>query len=305
MGADDWIIVNKCIDTAYSLDAKKVISPVLYWSDQSHDNMLSEYIRTRRWSINKILAEMQARGAFCGGVVRSEAISICTGPLFVPNFDLLPEDEIRNLLAYDKPVLGITAADYDLSKASESVAIQFRDRFSAYPMKAFLLHADPVRNRAPYDELLCVDDDTPNLAENSMDLNDDRDVMDYEMWFCKMTEGFLDACAMLFKFMDTLENPFTCDTPLITYQTGEKRFRLYLYNRYEDRYDFSLVRSHGRVSSVDIVSSFPYLSVKFIDEALPAYDNAAEMARRSDRASMHCFQVKLRPGGASIIDVSL
>ena len=212
--AEDWKTVNRYLDIAYSLDAEKVVSPLLYWSDRAHNSMLREYIRTRRRSVCKILAELQARGAFCGGVVRGDALSACSGPLLVPNFDLLPEDEVRDLVRYEGPVMGIVPADYDLTPLGVPAA-EFRDRFSAYPMKAFLLHADPVTDPAPYEELLRTDDGAPDLTEASLDLDDDRDVMDYEMWFCKMTGGFLDACAMLFRHMDGLGNPFSCNTPLL------------------------------------------------------------------------------------------
>lgn len=300
---NDWRITNKYLDTAYSLDSEKVLSPVLYWSDTAFDNLMDAYIHTRRVTIPKIVALLEEQGAFCGGVIRAEDISAHDGPLFVPAFDLLADSEIERLVKEKRPVFAIACGDYDVSKLKPTVCI--KDQFSNYPMQAFLLNVDAPKDMEPYFTLLRQDDGTPNLVGDLMELDDNREIMDNDMIFAKVTGGFLAACTMLFKHMDRIYNVFGANAPFTAYLQKNGTYRLNLYNRYEGSYDLVHVRSKKKVEDVEILSSFPYLKVKFVDEVTRAYDDIVAMSRAQDASSRKAFQVKVRPADVAVIEVKL
>ncbi|MBE6929580.1 MAG: hypothetical protein E7463_04805 [Ruminococcaceae bacterium] len=301
--ANDWQITNRYLDTAYSLKPDKVLSPVLYWSDSAFDAFLDVYIRTRRPSDAKLTAILEENGAFCGGVVRSEDLDAHDGPLFIPTFDLLPPSEIERLLSGNQPILAMAAADYVLPSGSASVCI--RDRFSTVPLQAFLLNVPAPTDMKPYEELLAADDGTPNLSQDVMALDDNREIQDNEMLFAKVTAGFAKACAMLFVHMDSVCNLFRANVPLTVYRQKNGSYRLNLYNRYEGSYDLALVKSGRQIDDVQILSSFPYLKVKFVDEVTDAYADIVTMARSQDASSQKAFQVKIRPADTAVLELRL
>lgn len=299
----DWQTINRYLGTAYDLEPQKILSPVLYWSDTAFDNTLDVYIRTRRATGPKISALLEEQGAFCGGVVRAEDISAHDGSLFVPAFDLLDDSEAKQLLAEHRPVFALASADYDTSRLNPTVCI--KDQFSSCPMQAFLLNVPAPQDMEPYYALLRQDDGTENLCGDLMELDDNRDVMDYDMIFAKVTQGFVSACAMLFKHMDAAHNMFSANVPFTAYLHKDGTYRLNLYNRYDKSYDYALVCSKKPVADAEIQSSFPYLQVKFVDALTVAYDNSVAMSQAQDVSSRKAFQVKIRPADAAVLKVRL
>ncbi len=249
--SQDWCLTNKYLDASYSLNPTEIISPLLYWSDTAFENMLDEYIHTRRWHSAKLMAELQAHGGYCGGVVRSEMINKYHGTLFVPCIDLLSDSERSELLNSGCPILAFAPKDYD--SASLHAVARIEDCFSDRPLQAFLLNIDPPADITPVKTMLARDDGTTNLSENLLTLDDTRSFMDYEMWLCKVTSGFMEAAAWLFRYMDGCTNPFSSDIPMQVYCNDDGSYRLYLYNRYEDHYDLGIVRSKRKIVKTHIV----------------------------------------------------
>ena len=76
--------------------------------------------------------------------------------------------------------------------------------------------------------------------------------------------------------------------------------RLYLYNTEEDHYDRALITSPENLKTVEIVSHYPVLPPRFVQQETTAYSHQFDkQPERTDR-----FQVKLAPGGVTIVDIA-
>lgn len=298
---EDWKIVNQYMDALDSYQVKQVISPVLYWSDTAYERMLGAYIQTRRPSGTLLQAQLQQFGAYCGGVVRQETLSYHQGPLFIPDFDLLSEEERERLLKEKRPIMAITPADYDISNFNVTVCL--KDQFSHFPHQAFLLNIPAPENMEPYHQLLSQDDDIPNLAEES-ELDDSKLNVMFDMYVQKVTSGFKQACAMLFIHMDRVYNPFSSDAGLMVHKEKNGEYILLVYNHHNDHYQRSLVTATTPMDSVTTLSSFPYRPVQFVEKATSSGETRV-MAGRLDEATGRTFQLKIKPAGVSVFRIKL
>ncbi|MBE7042410.1 MAG: hypothetical protein E7399_02835 [Ruminococcaceae bacterium] len=297
----DWDLVNQYMDAIDSMNIKQVISPVLYWSDTANEKMLAAHIKTRRPSAALLQAYLQSFGAYCGGVVRSDDLDVHQGPLFIPDFDLLSEEEQSILLGKKLPLLAIAPSDYDISGLGATLCI--KDRFSTYPQQAFLLHVPAPKDMTPLEELLAQDDKTPNLPSEER-LDDSKLNVMYDMYFQKVTKGFQQACAMLFRHMDSLSNPFTSDAGLMVHQEDVGTYIVLVYNHQDEHYQRSLVTANRKIDTVTTLSSFPYRPVLFVDQVTSPGETRV-VAKRLDSASGNTFQLKIKPAGVSVFRIAL
>ena len=302
---NDWEWINACVCTAFSLDAIESLSPAVYWSDAAHYNMLPEYIATRRWSTHKFLYEMQQNGVFCSAVIRRDQLEECKTPIFVPNFDLIPEDEKVSLLKYSGgPLLCVTPDDFNISSLGTNAAICFKDYASKYPMKAFLLGAEKFADTSAYEILLKEEDNTLDMKEDHA-LLDIPHTIDSDLPFCKTSVGFIKACAALLNVADRTYNPFTCNVPFAVYRTGDRRYRLFIYNRYDLKYDYAIVTANRRVEDAKIISSFR-VQIIYVDKVCRNYeDRVLEASLEAAAFERRSFQVKIRPSGVAVVDATL
>lgn len=301
IGKAQWDVLNQYFDTVYSLKPQSVISPVLFWSDGANDRMLDAHIATRRPSGTQLQAYLQENGAYCGGVIRWEDLAAHNGPLFVPTFDLLDEAEREELLHRKYPMLALAPAEYDISGLDASVCLQ--DRFSSYPQKVFLLNVPAPETLDPFCALLAEDDGTPNLPDESQ-LHDEKLNVMYEMYSQKVTLGFRKTCALLLRYVDSLFSPFTADTPLMVFREKDDVYRVLVFNKYEDKYHRAMVTGKVPMKKVEVLSSFPYRGVQFVDSIVTSGDTR-QLAGSLDAASGCAMQIKVKPAGVSVIRVSL
>ena len=89
---------------------KKVLLPTVVWSDAAFYNTLPDFIQTRRWTLHKFMVELAKSGTQTGAMVRMEHLSERCGDLFVPNFDLLSEEEKQTIAAYKGGAVICTAS---------------------------------------------------------------------------------------------------------------------------------------------------------------------------------------------------
>ena len=116
--------------------------------------------------------------------------------------------------------------------------------------------------------------------------------------------GFRKVCAMLFKYMDSLTNPFSSTASVMVHEEEDGAYLVLVFSRFEDKYDRSLVTSKVPMKIVDTISSFPYRPVKFV-ESITTPGETRVMAGKMDSASGCTFQLKIRPGGVSVFRITL
>ncbi len=297
----DWNKVNKFMTAAYSLKPTQIVSPVLYWSDTANDAMLTKHIETRRASATMLQGLIQEEGAYCGGAVRSEDIDAFDGVLFVPTFDLISDKERQELIDKKRAVVAIAPADYDISSLGATACLTDKD--SAYPHKVFLLNIAAPEDMAPYMEALNTPDPTPELAPEEELCDEKLNVM-HEMYIQKVSIGFVKAAAMLLKYADGIFNPFTSDSPLMVFKDSDGSYRVYLYGRYDNCYDRTLLTSKIPMKKVETLGSFPYKPVKFVDSVI-SFTETWKVAKGLDEASGCSFQLKIQKSGVATFKISL
>ena len=297
----DWDRVNKMMKSAYSLKPQKIVSPVLYWSDTANDAMLSEHIKTRRASITMLHGLIQEEGAYCGGAVRSEDASFHDGVLFVPAFDLISDKEREDLIDKKRAVVAIAPADFDTSSLGATVCLTDKD--SNYPQKVFMLNIPSPVDTSPFENALNTADPTPELKTEEELCDENLNVM-HEMYMQKVSKGFAKAAAMLLKYADSLYNPFTSDSPLMVFEDCDGSYRVYLYSRYDNCYDRTLLTSKIPLKKAETLGSFPYKSVKFVDKVVSP-TQTWDVAKGLDDASGCSFQLKIQKSGVSVFKITI
>ncbi len=297
----DWDWMRERLEIALSADAAAGVSPAMLWSDTAYDAMLGEYIRTRRWTPFKLFYELAKAGTHCAAAVRADALDQYTGTLVVPDFDLLAPEEQRAVAAYDRgPVLCTARPGFDPAAHGISPAMQFSDRFSGFPLTCFAFGGEiSDETRAAAEALLAADDGTPNLEGAPEDAQEHNYTLVDTLPFAKVTEGFRNAMARLLR--DLNDCPFTADKPFIALKLKNGAYRLFLFNDSYENYRRAFVQARGRIQSAEIVSKFPILPPRYLDEATGHLSHLYV----GDQSPKKSFEIKLQPGGVTIVDVVL
>lgn len=298
--AEEWKWLRERFEIGMVEGVQRVLAPTLVWSDAALYHTLPAYIRTRRWTVHRFVYEMAERGVRLGAVLRTEHLARAQGCLFVPNFDLLAEDEKRAVAAYRNGPVVATAAVENFAPAHYGIqpAVYFEDRFSDYPLCVFAFNAQ-IGDQAAIAALLETDDGTENLQGNPADAPEHSNVLAETLTFCKVTAGFREACARLLQALGC--DLFACNLPILPMQLADGRYRLYLANPEMNSYGYAVVTAGRPIRQVANVGKYPVLPVKFMDsprEHVGWIGKEPDGARRS-------FRAKVAPGGVTILDVTL
>ena len=298
----DWSWERERLEIALTTsDAERTLSPAMLWSDTVQEAMLSEYIATRRWTPFKLFYELAKAGAHLGATVRLDGLDSYTGTLIVPCIDMMSPEEQAAVAAYDRgSVLCTFAGDFSLEQIGITPEIVFTDKYSNQPMSAFAFNCKVKEElRREISELLSVDDGSPNLPKNHLTVPEpDYTLMD-TLVFAKVTEGFRDAIARLLLGIGNI--PFSINKAHIVMKMKDGAYRLYLFNDSEVKYHRAFVKAEKEIDRVRIVSKFPVLPPRFVEQAT----GQLQFAYRGEPQVKHSFEVKLQPGGVTIVDVYL
>ena len=291
-----WDFLKRRMDIGLGTEATASWSPVVLWSDTGSDRHVTEYIRNRRTSAHKQSFEIFKAGTPFGGCVRADELAGFKGTLFVPNFDLLPPEEQKAVLATGAAVVGTVPGGYDLAACGVEPALCCTDAFSDWPMTAFAAGFEPDEAlRAEIARLCAEDDGKPQMPETP---DDDVYALHAEVPFRKLTKGFIEACGALLQFAMQRDFPVKSSKPMLALRLKDGADRLWLYNTEDNHYGHAIVESAAPLQDVQVVSAYPIQPVRFLDAENKsfAYNYAAQIKRNK-------FQTKLAPGGVTIVDI--
>lgn len=298
---NDWDWERERMEIAFSADADGVVSPAILWSDAAFDKMLDAYLDTRRWTPHKLFCELAKRGVHCAASVRTDGLDKYTGTLIVPNFDLLTREEQQAVVAYDRGAVICTACP-DFTPEGITPEIVLHDRFSTYPMTVFAFGCT-VENalREELEALLAVDDGTENLPADKTRIQEPtRGTLTETLTFAKVTDGFCKALTRLVQA--AAKAPLTADREHLILHLKNGAYRLYLLNDSHDKYHRAQVTAHIPIRDVKIVSKFPVLPPRFVEDFTSgAADNhifSKEIAQVKQN-----FIIKIPPAGVVVVDV--
>ncbi|MBQ4528881.1 MAG: hypothetical protein II998_12515 [Clostridia bacterium] len=301
LSRQDWDWERERLEIGLSAKAVKTFSPAMYWSDFAFDAMLHEYIHTRRWIPFKLFYELGKSGTHLGATVRREGLCNYSGVLVVPNFDMLSCDEQNDIISYDRgPVFATASPDFDCEKFGIKPSIVFNDKFSNYPMTAFAFGCDVSEEiKAQIEELISVDDNTQNLPDDVVNIEEPTFTLFDTLVFQKVTQGFIDAMALLVKTM--IDCPFTIDKPNIVLGMADGAYRTYIFNDVDHKYHRAFVKAKSDFEFEDAktISKFPVLPPRWMDvstnQQVYLYGDEVEVKKG--------FEVKLAPAGVTIVDI--
>lgn len=295
--ADEWKWLKDRFDVAFGEIPEKVLLPTVVWSDNAFYNTLPDFIQTRRWTLHKFMVELAKSGTQTGAMVRMEHLSEKCGDIFVPNFDLLSEEEKKQIATYRGGAVICTASaekGFGPEQYGIEPEIYFEDQHSPYKNCAFAFNLT-IRNKAAI--LACLYEDDGSLA-----LDDPFHAQEVpspsfreDMVFQKVSVGFVKALGMLLK--ESLAELVEATMPILPMQMADGRLRIYSINDDRLHYGKNLITVHRPIQRVENISRFPMLPVKFTQ------GDGIGVTATTDPTGLDTFRVPTPQGGISIVDV--
>lgn len=301
--SEEWRWLGERLEAAETTvsGVEKILSPKVVWSDAAFRNTLEAYHETCRWTLHKWVYEMAEHGSMSLACVRIEDVPQVEGSLFVPNFDLLPPDEQKMLAGYrGGPVVATaSAADFDPGVLGIKFDFRLEDPFSGYPMSVFVWNA-PEMDGSDLAEAVARDDGTPDpgVAELRSKMPF-IDVLADTLAFRKVSDGFARACAALLKKLGSQE--IQCSLPCSVFRRKDGSLRVFILNPELNSYGSANVTARRPVKKVSIITKYPVLPVKYLNNP----DGGAGFTAQKSDGTQRSFRVKVSPGGVTIVDVEL
>ncbi len=295
-----WDFIKKRLDIGFNAEVERSYSPLVLWSDTAHEAMIDEYIATRRTTPHKQSFEIFKAGTPFGGAVRSDHLLAgrLDDILFVPNFDMISEEERRALADYKYPWVGTVPAEHKIEDI-EGIDVEavFTDKYSDLPMTVFLCGAKlDDSERSEISELLETDD---GISSRGDDPEAEVHPPVSELPYRKLSSGFVSACARLLAAAAWSVTGLKCKHPIMVQRLSNGKERIHVFNKYDNAYVNVVIDSEIPVISADIASDFPVLPVKFVD----AENTTGFFDYNKASTDKKHFQIRLAPDGVTIIDI--
>lgn len=284
---DEWEWLNSRYDIGFKETPANCQSPTLLWSDFSVEKLLPDYMRSKRWTMHKIVFELAKAGANTGFVARTDDLDRVSGAIFVPNADLYSEREQAALAAYDRgPIIGVAKAGYALP-GRKHPDLYFEDPHPGYALCAFAFNAGALDAAT----ITCDLDDASGEEDIQGDpyLARDPDYFRWDLRYRKVSQGFVKACAALLKSASTADIQSPARVPVLTYTFEDGRTRVIVIN--DDRFHYikPVIVSKKPLYYVDPVSRYPVLPPKLVNQGKDGL--------------YYGFVAKVPPAGLSIFDL--
>lgn len=293
---EEWRWLKERIESTLGNLPQKSLAPTYVWSDHAHYNLLPEYIHSRRWSLHKFMWELGKLGTISNSIVRTEHITEQSGDLFIPNFDLLSEDEKWKLANYKGGSVFCTASvekNFTPEAYGINPEIYFEDIYSPYRNCCFAYNIT-LENKNTFLDLLS-EDNSPALTD-PFNAEESLSTLSDFMPFQKVSRGFLDAIAALLKC--NIQKLICSQFPIIPALMNDGALRLMVINDDWHHYANAIIKINDRkIKQVKNVSRYPLLPVKFSENGRFSFD-ATNTPNNSQT-----FKVLVPQAGISIVDV--
>ena len=299
----EWKRLIGHYEQVYQEEPVDLLGPVIGWSDRQIDEFLPEYIRTRRWSAHRLLANVNRAGGGVMGLCPISKLDKVNKDVFVPNVDLLTDKEIDKLLALPVTVVmtSIRGKEEKLTKLKNLP--KFYDE-SAYQDEcqsvAFVKCANP---EIDVEAIFKSIDFTEKLAREDVDLSNVEDISQWMlgMVFRKVSGGFTKFLGKVLRTVSEarygVSLPIEFCYALMQMPSGKKRIQI--VNPEMLQYLVAPVTVKGGIAKVENLLNFPAQLIRLVmpDGGMSIQDEAGEKMKEAVG-----FAVKLPPMGAGIVD---
>ena len=293
----DWDWEHTRLSGATDDKVAEVISPAVFWSDSANEGMLTEYIKTRRWTPHKYFYEFSKRGMPPAATVKADGLALHKGAVFVPNMDMLHPSEIEAIKAYGGAVLAISKADFDEGKYGITPSLVIEDKFAAFSTKLMVINGSVSEEvTAEAKKLAENDDGTRNLEGELVALEEPAYVLNETLVFTKVTGGFFDAAVLLLKALSY--NGFEINMPSIILKMESGEYRIYLLNDSDYKYHRAFVKSEKAIYDYKTVTRFPILPPRWVSSASKSLHHDHKV---SD-GEQYSFDIKVQPAGVTVVE---
>lgn len=185
--AHEWAWLRQWWGLGFSEIPHRLLAATVLWSDATFAPQLDDYLATRRFTTHKLLYELMSRGAPVAAVARIEDLDAVAGPLLVLNAHLFPEEELAQVLAYSGgPLIVIGPKVSSLPPAD----IEFGDVHPPGEIWCMVY-------RGPEERQIALPPDEPETIPEDFAAIPDPLPYFRELYFRKVSDGFLQACADL------------------------------------------------------------------------------------------------------------
>jgi hypothetical protein len=297
LSRSDWQFLRERMCGATDARILGGYGAAMLWSESANEAMLREFIKTRRWTPHKFFYTLANLGEHLSGTVTPEALSYYKGAVFVPNIDMLPEDELKAVREYrGGAVIYTSSSDYSPTEKGIEPTVEFEDSTERFRLKAGAFGCEASEElRSRIEKLLCEEDSTPELSGDLLDVKEPESTLNETLVFNKVSIGFAKALAAAVK--ELKGSVFDINVPSIVTRV-EGGYRLYLFNEPYFSYERAFVRCREPVIGTRTVSKFPILPPRFVKNATGALQHAYVDNRISSD-----FEIKMQPGGVTVIEV--
>jgi hypothetical protein len=299
---DEWSWLRERHETGFAEIPEKVLSPTMIWSDQMVYDFLPDYIETKRWSAHQTIVEFAKRGGQIGAISPIENLANVSGPIFIPNIDLLKTEEIAMIAAYNRgAILCTSLVDRNFKMPGSEADLYFEDPQADCKMCIWGFHLGDF----DYENITATlgEDDGSNDVEGDPREADEDLHFRKNLVYRKVSTGFIQACAKLIRACYDCELTTEIENPFLPLRMKDGRIRLLLGNDNRVQYLLSSIKSKRAIKSAVSKSTFPALPAKMLDAEGRIIIPKADGSHRSI-TPFGCI-AKIPPGGLTILDVEL
>ncbi len=299
--SEDWDMINERTDIGYEIDYDKIYGTSIVWSNDSVEAFVRDYAASRRPSQHKTVYELENRQASFGAVIAANDLDHTDSALFVPCFDLLPEDAQKKVLAYKKaPVIALCGEGARIDGAE----LVIEDTNAVYRQTAYVFNAQGIDTKRISEFFECYPE---KVTEKTFY---DHSFFTTLMPFNDMSEAFMQSLVYILRECDT--SPLTAETQIFTAKITDKKYRVYVYNPKNVYFTYKIT-SKCKIDTVSIITRYPVISPHLFVNRRQLADMSATLGSKYE--SMHKydplpeapdgFEAKVTPCGVSVFDVTL
>ncbi len=296
----EWEMLIKNYEKVYAEEPIDYLGPVIGWSDRQINKFLPEYLKTRRWSAHKLLANINRRGAGITALTEIFDLKARNKDVFIPNADLLSAEELEEINSLKGVGVVLTSI-----RGSE-------DKLSA--LEGFEKFYDEGVNEDGFQSVAYVKVDGVNAEDifseidfgERLPFEDMTDAKDTRIWtqsivFRTVSDGFVSFIAKLMRKMTfkRYDIEVAGDKPFSLLLMKDGRRRIIATNPVMNHYGRAEVFVKGRIKFLKNILDYPIQPVKLIMDGGVVVAQDRENKLIKDAIG---FLVKMPPIGIGIVD---
>lgn len=303
----EWKWLKERYRRAFKDEAIKTFSATLIWSDSMQSAFLPEYIASRRWPCQRVVAELSRYGGKIGAATRIELLNKVSGTVLIPNIDLLPPPELKLIAEYcGGPVIFTSVVKKAFKLPGRKPDIYFEDGSygGEYGMCAGAYFAAGL----DAESLLSPLKEYDGKIEHTVDIKADKELSDIEdpiLWFEDIPiraagKNFMRAAARLVTAAAQSRVLFDFGDIVTVYGLKDGRVRVLVENDNLTQYKNVTLRVNAPMALLENATGFPVQPIKLLMPDGQVRSPGQGVNIKEARG----FELRMPPGGVAAADIT-